>query len=194
MTNPALPNRLASSQVIDAGTYGVRAYITITNSDGTFLIWHSTDDQNNNPPQHLYIEKRIAFLSSAVSQGAAVWVDHTVYYEPGAEGETNQAKKKITNIMNILTSVGGMKAADFGFVRGTYTDENGTTVTFDDRPTSADYSFAASAFRQMPGTSPNIFSFEPVNTSSNANRQEKYRKNYNVYYFYGSLSVADSNS
>ena len=176
MTNPDLAEKLENTEVVDAGTYGVRAYITVTNDDGTFLIWHSSDE-NSKPPLHLYIEKRIAFLSSASKSEPAPTIlrgeEYPVYF-------TADSDARIRNMINTL-ALGGISTSDIGFV---YLEEDDGSVV-DDRPQKSDYIFAASSFRQMEGTSPNIFSFKPADAA----RKEKYRKNYNIYYFYGELTV-----
>ncbi len=176
MTDMSIGKELtATTDAVNAGTYGVRAYITAEVGDETYMIWHS-EDEGDKPPLHLYIEKRIAFLSSAISSGDPVYTDHDVFYEGGSD----PAQAKITNIISFLTR-SGVSADDIGFV---YLEKDGT-VLVDDRPQQADYIFAACAFRQMSGTSPNIFSFKPAS----ADRQALYRQNYNIYYFYGTVSV-----
>jgi hypothetical protein len=73
------------------------------------------------------------------------------------------------DVNDTTTSIAGMDTTGvaFGFVDGE----------------GAEYTFSANAFRRMPGTSPNVFTYE---VDSNTLEGD-----YNFFIFYGTLTVTD---
>ena len=178
-----------------AGTYGVRAYVTVKIGDNTVVIWQS-EDEGNMPPLHLYIERRIVFLHSmyaAAKEGNAGSVNPPAVYTGGVltgkhvytTGDSaltaNPAEQNIAALIAILKSKDGFNYTDddFGFL-----DDDALSIH--DEPADTAYEFSASAFRRMPGVSSNVFTFKP-----SAAKEEMYRQNYNFYYMYGTLEIED---
>ena len=204
-TNLAPDNNLTQDkQVVDAKTYGVRAYLTATVTDATgtktFVIWQSEDDQNGKPPLHLYVERRIVFLysgfakdgkeqrSNAAIQGydGSVLTYHVVECEPGTATE---AQYQIQQIITGLTAATGFDPADSGFVQRTVYNDDGTPKLDDDGNVikvndkdGVSFVFAANAFRRMKGVSPNVFTYVLDETKINP-------KNYDFYVCYGQLNM-----
>ncbi len=146
------------TEVTHAGTYGVRAYITVTVDDTKYLVWQS--EISSIPPLHLYIQRRVVVLISGSSEKTSA--------ELGTGYLTNR------NVSDTTTSIAGMDTTGvaFGFVKIEGKEAEG-----------AEYVFSANAFRRMPGTSPNVFTYEV--------KSNTLESDYNFFLFYGTLTVTE---
>ncbi len=162
---------LSANDVTDAGTYGVRAYITATvtdtaNQSYTYLIWQSPDETTK-PGLHLYVERRIVFL-----------------YSDGNENNPHTYDGTVITLNNPTLGTGNIHS---GMPAGW---EVGSNYGFAPNE-GADFTFSASAFRRNPGTSYNVFKYDLWTgpTAENPNRKKTKETNYNFILKYGALIV-----
>ena len=159
---------MAAANIKDAGTYGVRAYITATVTDKedheyTYLVWQSPDETSK-PGLHLYVERRIVYLYSDGSTAP-----HWTY-----DGNVHMLNNPATNVHSGMPN-GWEGGANYGFAPGE----------------GADYVFSASAFRRNPGTSYNVFQYKlwDGKDEDHPERKETKESNYNFILKYGALIV-----
>ncbi len=172
MSDPTNPKEV--DEVIDAKTYGVRAYIIVTYGGKDYLVWESEDTGDNKPPLHLYINRRIVFLYSAYGRpnqataSGPVLFDHDVLtakyvYTKPSEGPANGAQGELQFLLDRL----GLSEDEIGFAK-----------TADEA--AMNYIWSANAFRRMSGKSPNVFSYTV---------DADVAGNYNFYSMFGELEI-----
>ena len=181
--------KLSDAEVVNAGAYGMRAYITVETGGGTYLIWQSVGDD---PPLHMYIQRRVVILYSAIATDTygddKVLEDPTVYYRPYTPAmlaSGNEAMSKIEryykpedpHYLGLQDYESDNKPGNAGFVNG------------DDQ--YFEWEFSASAFRRdlgpngKPGTSYNIFTYKVTDEGKTKGMDN----NYYFYVCFGTLTV-----
>lgn len=176
--------RLSDAEVVNAGAYGMRAYITVETGGGTYLIWQSVGDD---PPLHMYIQRRVVILYSAIATDTygddKVLEDPTVYYRPFTStmlASDNEAKAKIAryydpsdeaHYLGLQDYVSDNNPGNAGFVNG------------DDQ--YFEWEFSASAFRREKGISYNIFTYKVTAAGKELGMED----NYYFYVCFGTLTV-----
>ena len=177
--------KLTDAEVVNAGAYGMRAYITVKTGGSTYLIWQSVGDD---PPLHLYIQRRVVILYSAIATDTygddKVLEAPTVYYRPCTPAmlaSGNEAMSKIEryykpedpHYLGLQDYESDNNPGNAGFVNG------------DDQ--YFEWEFSASAFRREKGISYNIFTYKVTAAGKELDMED----NYYFYVCFGTLTVTD---
>ena len=170
-TSSAETKILNPDDVLNAGTYGVRAFITVTANNKNFLVWQSDIGSSSNPPLHLYIRRRVVFM---VSQGYPEPYSKTMAEVANLPGKI-LVNDDVDDTWNGLSGF-GLEGYEFGFAQV----KTGETVT---KQEGATYQFSANSFRSIVGKTTNVFTYElKDNTDVN---------NYNFFLLLGTLEITN---
>ena len=158
------------SKVVNAGTYGVRAFITatVTGDDGnekTYLIWQS-QGSGTKPPLLLYIQRRLVYMVSTSD----------------SKREDGEPLKHDSQTDVVSSGVPTGWTVPHGFVQRLVSIEQDGTKNFVQE--GATYNFSASAFRLNVGTSLNVFDYECT--------ENTIESNYVFWLQYGKLTVTNN--
>lgn len=188
-TTKAYVRATADNHVVNADTYGVRAFMTVTVKGKTYLVWQSDlgstlanvsvtngNKTESTPPLHLYVQRRFVLVRS---WDANNWeTQYATYYD----GEVLRCEEIYYDTMSNLYGENPSSRLEayystLDFLKdGVYAEGLGVVDG-----ESLRGEFSAEAFRRNDGVSPNVFTcVAGANTDLS---------NYSIYVLYGSLTV-----
>lgn len=162
-----------NTELVHAGTYGVRAYVLVSFGDDDYIVWKSAGTSSDPAPLHLYVRKRFVLLLSASAthpddplDGSGVLKREVLFYRIGT-GATTEELSELTAWYKFL----GLYSDSDGFAEGCGFVGSECAVPV----------WSADAFRRNEGTSKNTFTYEF--------RDGTEKTDYDVYVMFGNLTV-----
>ena len=188
-TTKAYVRATTDKDVVNADTYGVRAFMTVKVKGKTYLVWQSDlgsslanvsvtngNKTESTPPLHLYVQRRFVLVRSwdannwetqyATYYDGEVLRCEEIYYDTKSNLYGENPSSRLEAYYSTLDFLkDGVYAEGLGVVDGE----------------SLRGEFSAEAFRRNDGVSPNVFTcVAGPNTDLS---------NYSIYVLYGSLTV-----
>ena len=173
-----ISNTELQTQLVNAGVYGVRAYVTVKADNGLeYLVWQSAGDVNSPPPLHLYVQRRFVILrSKSADNNSSYWDSaeellkcEVLYQAIDPNKATDEDEVDVLRYWYAWVGVYDTENNAFTDYSGFVGNEGVTPI------------WSANAFRRDKGTSKNMFSYEFKDGTD--------KDNYNIYVMYGDLSV-----
>lgn len=162
-----------NTELVHAGTYGVRAYVLVSFGDDNYIVWKSAGTSDDPAPLHLYVRKRFVLLLSASAthpnyplDSSGVLKREVLFYRIGT-GATTEELSELTAWYKFL----GLYSDSDGFAEGCGFVGSECAVPI----------WSADAFRRNEGTSKNTFTYEF--------RDGTEKTDYDVYVMFGNLTV-----
>ena len=174
--------KMDPEDVVHAGAYGVRAYITLTlgtgNTAKTYVIWKSAGANTDPVPLHLYIQRRTVILYSASNtitytngdQLAIANAQTDVYCRPGTGTAQEIAIQELYNELKLVDYQAAANGQPEVIGNAGFVGSDGLI-----------YEFSSSSFRRNPGTSLNLFTYKK--------QGETQLSDYYFYVMFGELTV-----